>query len=172
MATMATMTPNSDDAASGDEGNKDTKWWQRQQRQRRTKPVINPAEAQDATIVLMAVPQWSLCHHTVVSHRIDPMGEYIENLDPKSGLQKNLDRLAGQPIQICYKITKKRPCTQSGFAKKRTLEQKSCKKKEKKTQQIELRQAPICTYSRFILCLFWSKSGSKPFRPISIATHY
>jgi hypothetical protein len=34
--------------------------------------------------------------------------------------------LAGQPIQICYKITKKRPCTQSGFAKKRTLEQKSC----------------------------------------------
>jgi hypothetical protein len=55
----------------------------------------------------------------------------MENLDPKSGLQKNLDRLAGQPIQICYKMTKKRPCTQSGFAKKRTLEQKSCKKKKK-----------------------------------------
>jgi hypothetical protein len=34
------------------------------------------------------------------------------------------DRLAGQPIQISYKMTKKRPCTQSGFTKKRTLEQK------------------------------------------------
>jgi hypothetical protein len=37
--------------------------------------------------------------------------------------------LAGQPIQICYKMTKKRPCTQSGFAKKRTLEQKILLKK-------------------------------------------
>jgi hypothetical protein len=36
------------------------------------------------------------------------------------------DQLAGQSIQICYKITKKRPCTQSEFAKKRTLEQESC----------------------------------------------
>jgi hypothetical protein len=27
----------------------------------------------------------------------------------------------------------------------------------------------IC--SRFILCLFWSKSESKPFRPISVVTH-
>ncbi len=35
------------------------------------------------------------------------------------------DRLAGQPIQISYKMTKKKPCTQSGFAKKRTLERKS-----------------------------------------------
>ncbi len=31
-------------------------------------------------------------------------------------------QLAGQPIQICYKMTKKRPCTKSGFAKKITLE--------------------------------------------------
>ncbi len=28
----------------------------------------------------------------------------------------------------------------------------------------------IRIYSRFILCLFWSKSGSKPFRPISAVT--
>jgi hypothetical protein len=28
----------------------------------------------------------------------------------------------------------------------------------------------ICIYSRFILCLFWSKSGSKPFRLILVAT--
>jgi hypothetical protein len=31
----------------------------------------------------------------------------------------------------------------------------------------------ICTYSRFILCLFWSKSGSNPFRPIlAVTQHY
>jgi hypothetical protein len=29
----------------------------------------------------------------------------------------------------------------------------------------------ICTYSSFILCLFWSKFGSKPFRPILAVTH-
>jgi hypothetical protein len=28
----------------------------------------------------------------------------------------------------------------------------------------------ICNYSRFILCLFWSKSGSKSFRPILAVT--
>jgi hypothetical protein len=28
----------------------------------------------------------------------------------------------------------------------------------------------ICTYSRFILCFFWSKSGSKLFRPILAVT--
>jgi hypothetical protein len=33
------------------------------------------------------------------------------------------DRLAGQPIKISYKITKKRPFTPSGLTKKRTLEQ-------------------------------------------------
>ncbi len=36
------------------------------------------------------------------------------------------DQLTSQPIKISYKMTKKRPCTQSGFTKKRTLEQKSC----------------------------------------------
>ncbi len=42
---------------------------------------------------------------------------------PQRGNSK--DWLAGQTIQIYYKMTKKRPCTQSGFAKKRTLKQKS-----------------------------------------------
>jgi hypothetical protein len=75
--------------------------------------VIDPAEAQDAAIVPMAAPQLCLCHHTVVSHRIDSTGECIENLEQNKNLdrQKNLDWLAGQPIQICYKMTKKRPCT-------------------------------------------------------------
>ncbi len=70
-----------------------------------------------------------LCHHTVISHRIDPTEEFIINLNQtKKNLdgKKNLDRLASQPIQFCYKMTKKRPCTHSGFAIKRTLEQKSC----------------------------------------------
>jgi hypothetical protein len=31
--------------------------------------------------------------------------------------------LAGQPIQISYKMTKERPFTPSGLTKKRTLEQ-------------------------------------------------
>ncbi len=57
--------------------------------------IVDPAEAQDAVIALTAAPQWCLLHHTVASHRIDPTEEYIKNLDPKSGLQKNLDRLAG-----------------------------------------------------------------------------
>jgi hypothetical protein len=126
MATMVTMIPNSNDATSGDEDNKDTKRRRQQQRQWRTMAVIDLAEAQDAVNAPMAAPRWRLHHHTVVSHRIDPTGEYIENLDPKSGSQNNLDRLAGQPIKIYYKMTKKRPCTQSGFAKKITLEQKSC----------------------------------------------
>jgi hypothetical protein len=33
------------------------------------------------------------------------------------------DRLVGQLIQISYKMTKERPFTPSGLAKKRTLEQ-------------------------------------------------
>jgi hypothetical protein len=81
MATMATMTPNSNDATSGDEGNEDTKRWRWQQRQRRTMAVIDPAEAQDAAIAPTAALQWRLHHHPVVSHRIDPTGEYIENLE-------------------------------------------------------------------------------------------
>jgi hypothetical protein len=117
MAKMATMTPNSDDAASGDEGNEDTKRWWQQQRQRRTMGVVNPAEAQDAAIAPTAVPQWCLCHHTVVSQRIDTTGEYIKSLDQnkiKSGTRfrprSKLDWLAGQPIQIWNKMKKKRPC--------------------------------------------------------------
>jgi hypothetical protein len=43
--------------------------------------VIDPAEAQDAAIVPTAALQLRLRHHTVVSHRIDPTGEYIENLE-------------------------------------------------------------------------------------------
>ncbi len=31
---------------------------------------------------------------------------------------------------------------------------------------------PICAFTRFILCLFWSESGSKPFRPVLAVTHY
>jgi hypothetical protein len=54
----------------------------------------------------------------------------MENLDQ---IKKNLDWLAGQPIQICYKMTRKRPCTQSEFAKK---------KNSTNTHKIELRQAP------------------------------
>jgi hypothetical protein len=95
--------------------------------------VVDPAEAQDAAILPTATPRWCLLHHTVASHRIDPTEEYIKNLDPKSGSQTNLDQLAGQPIKICYKMTKKRPRTKSGFTKKRTLEQKSRKKKKKNT---------------------------------------
>jgi hypothetical protein len=45
-----------------------------------------------------------------------------KNLDPdleqKEKTKKNLDRLAGQPIQIWNKKTKKRPCKRSGLAKK------------------------------------------------------
>ena len=52
------------------------------------------------------------------------MEEFIINLDENKQKnldgEKNLDQLAGQPIQICYKMTKKRLCTQSGFAKKNT----------------------------------------------------
>jgi hypothetical protein len=39
------MMPNSDDDASGDEGNKDTKRCRRQQRQQKMMGIINPAEA-------------------------------------------------------------------------------------------------------------------------------
>jgi hypothetical protein len=126
MAKMTKMMPNSNDAASGNKGNKDTKQWQWKQRQWRTLGIVNPEEAQDAAIAPMAVPQWCLLHHTVASHRIDPMEEYIKIWKKNLDRENNLDRLPGQPIQICYKMTKKRPCTQSGFAKKRTLEQKSC----------------------------------------------
>ncbi len=38
------------------------------------------------------------------------------------------DRLAGQPIQISYKMTKERPFAPSGLTKKRTLEQEFYKK--------------------------------------------
>ncbi len=126
MAKMTTITPNSDDATSGNKSNKDTKQWWQQQRYWKTMGVVNPAEAQNATIAMRAMLQWHILHHTVASHRIDPMEEDIKNLDPKSGSQTNLDRLASQLIQICYKMTKKRPCNKSGFAKKRTLEQKTC----------------------------------------------
>jgi hypothetical protein len=98
IATMATMTPNSNNVPSGDKSNKDTKQWQGQQRQWRMMAVINPAEAQDATIVPTAMPRWRLRHHTVVSHRIDPTGEYIENLEQKKkpGPQKK-SGLVGRP---------------------------------------------------------------------------
>jgi hypothetical protein len=48
--------------------------------------------------------------------------------------------LAGQLIQIYYKMTEQRPCTQSGFAKKRTLKQNSAKKSTN-IQKIEFWQA-------------------------------
>jgi hypothetical protein len=40
--------------------------------------IIDPAEAQDVTIVPMAALQKPLRHHTFVSHRIDPTGKYIK----------------------------------------------------------------------------------------------
>ncbi len=58
------------------------------------------------------------------------------------------DRLAGQPIQIYYKMNKKRPCTQSGFAKKRTLEQKSCWKKHKQTNNQILASTQCLDFTR------------------------
>jgi hypothetical protein len=45
MATTATMTPNNDDDASGNKGNKDTKGCRQEQRQWRTMGIANPAEA-------------------------------------------------------------------------------------------------------------------------------
>jgi hypothetical protein len=66
------------------------------------------------------------------------------NLDQNKKKQdgkKNLDWLAGQPIQHCYKMTKKRPCTQSDLLKKE-LWNKNLAKKSTNTQKIELRQAP------------------------------
>ncbi len=58
--------------------------------------------------------------------------------------ENNLDHLASQPIQICYKMTKKRPCTQSGFTKKE-LWNENLVKKRTNTQKIELRQVPVET---------------------------
>jgi hypothetical protein len=46
----------------------------------------------------------------------------IHQIWNKKKKQKNLDRLAGQPIQIWKTKTKKRPCKQSGLAKKWTPE--------------------------------------------------
>jgi hypothetical protein len=42
--------------------------------------LIDSAEAQDTAIAPTAALQLCLRHHTVVSHRIDPTGECIENL--------------------------------------------------------------------------------------------
>ncbi len=51
--------------------------------------------------------------HTIVSHRIDPTEEFKGSV--------------GRPTDPdLLQMTKKRPCKQSGFAEKRTLEQKSC----------------------------------------------
>jgi hypothetical protein len=145
MATMAMMTPNSNDAASGDKGNEDTKQWQRQQRQRRTMAVIDPEEAQDAAIALMTAPWWRLCHHTVVSHSIDPTGEYIENLDPKSGSPKKT--WISWPANRSRFVTKwlKRGRVHNLDSLKKEVLSKNLAKKRKNTQQIELRQAPIIT---------------------------
>ncbi len=46
------------------------------------------------------------------------------------------------------KMTKKRPCTQSGFTKKRTLEQKSCKKRHKHTKNQILASTQCLDFTR------------------------
>jgi hypothetical protein len=80
------------------------------------------------------------CNDAYVIMQLSPTGLTPWGNTSKIGNKKNLDReknldwLAGQPIQICYKMTKKRPCTQSEFANKRTLEQKSHLKKHKHTK--------------------------------------
>ncbi len=68
---------------------------------------------------MVLLPRWCLC--PVEHGRIKPSQIWIAK---KSGL-------VGRPTDpdLLQKITTKRPCTQSGFAKKRTLEQKSHKKK-------------------------------------------
>jgi hypothetical protein len=63
----------------------------------------------------------------------------------KSGLVgKNLDRLAGQPIQIFPKNTKETPCKQSGLAKKNLSEKKTAKKTQK-TQKTNYGRHPLCS---------------------------
>jgi hypothetical protein len=70
--------------------------------------------------------------NAAASHRIDPTEEYNKNLEQskkKSGPPKKKSGSVGRPTNpdlLFTKMTKKRSCTQSGFAKKRTPEQKSC----------------------------------------------
>ncbi len=62
------------------------------------------------------------------------------------------DWLASQPIQICYKRTKKRLFTQSRFAKKRTLEQKILLKKVQTHKKLNFDKNPMLRfYEKHIL---------------------
>ncbi len=54
--------------------------------------------------------------------------------------------LAGQLIQIWYKKTKKRPCTQSWFAKKRILEQKILLKKSQTHKKLNFVKHPMLRF--------------------------
>ncbi len=142
MAKMVTMTPNSDDAASGNEGNEDTKRWQWQQRQRRTMGIVDPAEAQDATITPTAAPRWCLLHHTVASHRIDPMEEYIKKLENKIWTAKII--WIGWPANRLRFVTKwlKRGRVHNLDLLKKELWNKNLAKKSTNTLWIDLQQAP------------------------------
>jgi hypothetical protein len=65
-----------------------------------------------------------------------------KNLDPKSGTPARFSWV-GRPTQLFFEKHKKRPCFESGIAKKRKLRRENLAKKRKKTRKIEFRQAPI-----------------------------
>ncbi len=62
------------------------------------------------------------------------------------------DQLAGQPIQISYKMIKKRPCTQSGFAKKKNSRTKILLKKAQTYKKSDFGKHPMIRfYEKHIL---------------------
>jgi hypothetical protein len=56
------------------------------------------------------------------------------------------DRVAGQPTPISYKMTKKRLCTQSGFAKKRNPEQNLLLKKAQTHEKSNFGRHPMLRF--------------------------
>jgi hypothetical protein len=74
------------------------------------------------------------------------MEEYIKIWNKKKkklDRENTLDRLAGQPIQICYKMTKKSSCTQSGFAKKKNSGTKISLKKTQTHKKLNYGRHPL-----------------------------
>ncbi len=82
---------------------------------------------------------------TVASHRIDPTEEYIKNLEQnKTKIWHPCQKKLGWPANPTFfsKNTKKRPCFESGFAKKRTPKRKS-RYKKKKHEKLNYGRHPV-----------------------------
>jgi hypothetical protein len=106
------------------------------------------------------------CRHCADGHAaMAPSSSYscLPQNWPYGGIHKNLEQnkknwtakiiWIGWPAnrsRLVTKMTKKRPCTQSGFVKKRILWDKNLAKKSTKTQTNELRQVPILHSSEFL----------------------